>query len=204
MPDIRNILCPVDFSETSDYALRYGVELAERLGASVHIVHAYQLVAYGLVEAPIVPAADYIEKLTTELKKALEETAARHKGGRISIQSTLVEGHPALENRARRRRAARRLDRHGHARSNGAQAPGAREHRGASGSLGAVPRAHGATARRGDEALMAKGRVLIVDDEANARAALAELLREEGYESRSRRTASRRCAQARGAPPDVV
>ena len=46
-----------------------------------------------------------------------------------------------------------------------------------------------------------KGRILVVDDEVNARTALLELLRDEAYASRRPRTASRRWARWRSSRP---
>ena len=37
--DLRRILCPVDFSPTSDHAIRYAVTLAESFGAELILLH---------------------------------------------------------------------------------------------------------------------------------------------------------------------
>ena len=47
-PIIRHILVPTDFSEPSEAALRYANGLAERFGASLHLLH--------VVEDPLTPA----------------------------------------------------------------------------------------------------------------------------------------------------
>jgi nucleotide-binding universal stress UspA family protein len=39
MIDIKRILCPIDFSEYSDHALKYAVTMAARFDASLHVVH---------------------------------------------------------------------------------------------------------------------------------------------------------------------
>jgi DNA-binding NtrC family response regulator len=49
-----------------------------------------------------------------------------------------------------------------------------------------------------------KGRVLIVDDEANARAALSEILREEGYETETAADGFKALGQARDLLPDLI
>ena len=41
MSEIKNILCPVDFSKCSERALDYAVGMANLLGAHLHLVHAY-------------------------------------------------------------------------------------------------------------------------------------------------------------------
>ncbi len=42
MADIKNILCPIDFSKCSGVALDYSIELAKTLKASLHLLHVYQ------------------------------------------------------------------------------------------------------------------------------------------------------------------
>lgn len=39
MIDLKRILVPIDFSETSDAALRYGVALARAFSARLHLLH---------------------------------------------------------------------------------------------------------------------------------------------------------------------
>ena len=41
MTTIRTILVPTDFSESADAALAKAFELAEKLGARIHLLHAY-------------------------------------------------------------------------------------------------------------------------------------------------------------------
>ena len=42
MIKLQNILVPTDFSECSDAALRYGLELARAFNATLHVVHVVQ------------------------------------------------------------------------------------------------------------------------------------------------------------------
>lgn len=42
MITLNNILVPSDFSESSDQALRYGLELARKFAARVHVLHVVQ------------------------------------------------------------------------------------------------------------------------------------------------------------------
>lgn len=39
MIDIKTILAPTDFSQHSEHAVRYACALAERLGATLHLIH---------------------------------------------------------------------------------------------------------------------------------------------------------------------
>lgn len=43
----EQILVPVDFSETADVALRYGSDLANMFGATLHVLHVVETVAPG-------------------------------------------------------------------------------------------------------------------------------------------------------------
>ncbi|HEY0713232.1 MAG TPA: response regulator, partial [Polyangia bacterium] len=51
---------------------------------------------------------------------------------------------------------------------------------------------------------MSKGSILIVDDEANARTALAELLREEGYTVETAADGFKALGKLEETPPDLV
>src|SRR5215471_11197639 len=42
MINLKRILVPSDFSECSDAAFRYGLELARKFGATLHLLHAVQ------------------------------------------------------------------------------------------------------------------------------------------------------------------
>lgn len=56
----------------------------------------------------------------------------------------------------------------------------------------------------GDTMAESKGRILIVDDEANARAALSEILREEGYETETAADGFKALGKLGGFSPDLV
>jgi universal stress protein A len=78
MSKIKNILCPIDFSETSNEALEYAVQLAKANGASIHLLSVME----PLVLVDSIPA-DYnemVEKMREArehlLDKAVEELQA--------------------------------------------------------------------------------------------------------------------------------
>jgi nucleotide-binding universal stress UspA family protein len=95
MPEIRRIICPVDFSEPSENALDFAVELASKFGADIHLVHAYQLPVYALPDGAMMAGPEFTTKVTTELGKALAALAQRKSG--TKIQTHLVEGIPYRE-----------------------------------------------------------------------------------------------------------
>lgn len=94
MISIRRILCPVDFSETSDYALKYALELGQRFGAEVHLVHAYQLPVYAMPDGALVAGPEAVASLTDKLQKDLTALGKRHEG---VTKTHLLEGVPHRE-----------------------------------------------------------------------------------------------------------
>ena len=92
MAEIKRILCPIDFSETSEHALRYAIDLASRLGADVRLLHAYQLPTYALPDGALLARPDFVNELTTELHKQLDELIHRYSGHGVSLEGKIVEG----------------------------------------------------------------------------------------------------------------
>lgn len=93
MSKIRRILCPVDFSEPSDAALRYADDLAQGLGAELLLVHVYQLPFYPFQEG---------EGYGEDLKRQVAEDIEKAIGERVAtVQSPAkvknVEGIPHAE-----------------------------------------------------------------------------------------------------------
>lgn len=70
MINIKKILVPTDFSETSKYAIQYAIEFAKSFGAEIEIVHVI------FDESQIV--AFYLPQVTFQnLDKELEESAEK-------------------------------------------------------------------------------------------------------------------------------
>lgn len=95
MPEIRRILCPVDFSEPSETALDYAIDLAKKFGADVQLVHVYQLPVYALPDGAMMAGPEFTTKVTTELSRALTELAEGKSG--VKLETHLVEGIPYKE-----------------------------------------------------------------------------------------------------------
>ena len=74
--DIKKILVPVDFSKTSVNALNYGTELANKMNATLEIVHVYHITASGdtsffvnesVIENHRLQAGNRLKKLIAEI-----------------------------------------------------------------------------------------------------------------------------------------
>ena len=95
---ISKILCPVDFSESSEHALRYAVAFASAYGADLELFH--------VVELPILPSYSTggvpdltlpIERIKEECRQRLGELVDRCKPTCPRITSRLVVGTPFFE-----------------------------------------------------------------------------------------------------------
>jgi nucleotide-binding universal stress UspA family protein len=71
MPTIKKLLCPIDFSDSSDAALSYASDLAQQLGCELHVLHTWQLSAYAS------PTSDLAKDTERALQKDLDAAIAR-------------------------------------------------------------------------------------------------------------------------------
>jgi len=95
--EIHNILCAIDFSETSDKALEHAHSLAQKHGASLVLVHAWQLPAYALPEGAIIANPQYIMEIQQQLEKSLAAAVAKLEGSGVAVSGKLGEGPAHLE-----------------------------------------------------------------------------------------------------------
>ncbi len=96
MLKVQKILCPTDFSEFSEQALRYACELAEKFQAEVHLLNVlqdYDAVAPGTGET-FAPFTEWLP----ELRKQSEEQLAKLPGpdwtGKLRVLRTTSVGAP--------------------------------------------------------------------------------------------------------------
>ena len=98
--NVKRILCPTDFSECSRAALQLALQLAERLGASIRLVHVFQLPQYVGFEDGLTMTAASAQLFTDLRKRADEQLRAEHELCRVAkVPSTAehVEGAPHAE-----------------------------------------------------------------------------------------------------------
>lgn len=92
MPAIHRIVCPVDFSDTSERAARYAVALARQLGAGVHFVHAWQMPVYAFPDGAVILGPDVVAQITGELQRSLDAQVARHRESDVAVEGHLAQG----------------------------------------------------------------------------------------------------------------
>src|SRR6185436_1802045 len=97
MPAIKTILCPTDFSECSAAALRFAIELAQRVGAQIRLIHVFQFpYAMGLEDGLGMAAgsAQLFEQLRARTEQDLEVQAAACRSAGVAVQAAQVDGSP--------------------------------------------------------------------------------------------------------------
>jgi nucleotide-binding universal stress UspA family protein len=98
MTQLEKILVPTDFSQSATIALRFAEDLAKRSGASVCLIHAYEVTPYALPEGVPMYDAALIARLRDELGQHIELLKQQtQKAGVPHVETKLVEGNPARQ-----------------------------------------------------------------------------------------------------------
>lgn len=90
-PPIKRILVPHDFSDTAQSALDYALDLAEKLGAGVTVVHAYEYPVLSYPEGPVI-TGDLLRQIQEAARTALRGVVSRARRPAVPIEATLREG----------------------------------------------------------------------------------------------------------------
>jgi nucleotide-binding universal stress UspA family protein len=90
----KRILVPTDFGEPAEHALDIAIELATKFGASITLLHAYQLVLpVAYAEAFTWPT----EEIEKEARKTLDAHLVRAKARYSDCEAMLKPGTAAVE-----------------------------------------------------------------------------------------------------------
>jgi nucleotide-binding universal stress UspA family protein len=99
MVDIRNILCPIDFSDFSRRALDHAVALAKWYESTVTVLHvcaAAPVVAYA-PGAPMMPSAAFTREDRATLAASMRQFAEAEGGLSVPVRFEIMEGGAANE-----------------------------------------------------------------------------------------------------------
>ena len=88
---IQNILCPVDFSASGEYAFQYAIAIARRHEAAIELLHVMESSTYSQ-DAVDEGGKTYEDKLRGRLRDIAALAAAD-----ITIETNLVAGVPYIE-----------------------------------------------------------------------------------------------------------
>ncbi len=92
--NLQHILVPVDFTETSDRAIEYALELAKRVEASVTILHAYHIPVFGFPDGTYIAAPAVAAELSTAAQTHLDILQDRYKDRGPAVTTMLRDGIP--------------------------------------------------------------------------------------------------------------
>jgi nucleotide-binding universal stress UspA family protein len=92
MLSIQRILVPTDFSDTAERALDYAIELAEKMDATVTVMHSYEIPVIGFPDGALVATANVASRMADVSRAALEATAKKHRGHGVTVEAVLRDG----------------------------------------------------------------------------------------------------------------
>jgi nucleotide-binding universal stress UspA family protein len=92
MINLNTILVPSDFSECSDQALRYGLELARRFDARLHLLHVVQdpVTQPWAAEGFSVPLFEVVEQWQKQAEERLRAAVPDADRGRVTVVSIVA------------------------------------------------------------------------------------------------------------------
>lgn len=97
MNAIRHILVALDFNPISEHALDYAVDLAEKLGARLTVLHVYSLAVLMALDGEYLPTADSASNKAEEAQKHLDAALARLASRKIAVHGVLRVGEAGEE-----------------------------------------------------------------------------------------------------------
>ena len=92
MVPIKKILVPIDFSETSNHALDYAIDLAKALGASITVAHSYVIPLYAFPDGAIITSPELAAQLSDAAQKNLDAAVNARKERGVELTSILTNG----------------------------------------------------------------------------------------------------------------
>jgi nucleotide-binding universal stress UspA family protein len=96
---IKKILCPIDFSDSADHAMRYAAALAQNFGAELtllHVVAPIVAVLPGETALPDTLQAD-IDELAEACQQRLCEIVGTLAADGLNVQQKVINGVPFVE-----------------------------------------------------------------------------------------------------------
>ena len=97
---IRKILVPTDFTDTSDKALDFAIELAQKFNASITVMHAYEIPVIGFPDGSLVATAEIASRIQDAGRTGLDAAVSIRSSRGVPLETVLREGNPAEEIRA--------------------------------------------------------------------------------------------------------
>jgi universal stress protein A len=95
MPQIHNILVPIDFSDDSRAALKLAVELAKNFEAKIHLLHCYQDFVGDLSIYDLTAPEDFYHALHQAAGAKLDELRSELKSEAVHVSTEVCASLPS-------------------------------------------------------------------------------------------------------------
>ena len=93
---IDKILVPIDFSEHSRLALETSVEFAKAFGATVHLLHCYQVPPVGVSPYGVVIPESFDREIREAAARLADEWREKIEAEGVTTELSLSAGYPSL------------------------------------------------------------------------------------------------------------
>lgn len=95
---LKRILCPTDFSESSGHALTYAISFAEQYGATLYLLHVIEPLTPvpGIDMAPMLTYEDR-PNIMERIQELLEEAVPANIKEKLTVKTLIARGAPFLE-----------------------------------------------------------------------------------------------------------
>ncbi|MBE7445276.1 MAG: universal stress protein [Planctomycetia bacterium] len=97
MVNIRNILCPIDYSVYSEMALKYAIEFAEKYQAKLYLVYVLDIRVYDINDPDLYNVNIVDEETIHKLRERLLKCVNEDTKNKISVEAIVIQGVPFAE-----------------------------------------------------------------------------------------------------------
>ncbi len=96
--EIEKILCPVDFSENSDHAMRYARAFADAYRSELALIHVVEMPFLPSYSTAGVPELDFpVDEIQRQCRESMDELLEKYRGEGYEISGHVVVGSPFVE-----------------------------------------------------------------------------------------------------------
>lgn len=88
----KTILVPTDFGDGSSAALDYATELAKALGASLVLVHTYEIPMVGFPDGTLVATAELATRVLDGAQQGIDKAVASRSSSGVAIKGVVKQG----------------------------------------------------------------------------------------------------------------
>lgn len=90
----NHILVPTDFSDTAGKALDLAIDIAEKLGARITVMHAYEIPFVSFPDGVLMASAELASRVLNGAQEALDKIVADRKSRGVSLTGLLKNDDP--------------------------------------------------------------------------------------------------------------